>query len=94
MKADWTYWESNWVETRAREMDHQKALRMAPMRARWLDWWRRTDAVKAPKMARQILMGSNLVQMMAHWTDCEANLAMMMALQILKDSMMAPMKAR
>ena len=56
MMADWTYWESNWVETRAREMDHPKALRMAPMRARLLDWWRRTELVKAPRMARQILM--------------------------------------
>ena len=43
-----------------------KALRMAQMKVRWLDWWRRTDAVKAPRMARQILTGSNWVQMMAH----------------------------
>ena len=40
----------------AREMDHPKALMKAQMKVRWLDWWRRTDAVKAPRMARQILM--------------------------------------
>ena len=37
MKAHWTYWESNWVEMRAQEMDHPKALRMAPMKVRLLD---------------------------------------------------------
>jgi hypothetical protein len=50
-------------------------------------------SVKAPRMARQILMGSNWVQMMAHWTYWESNLVQMMAHWILKDSMMAPMKA-
>ena len=40
----------------AQEMDHPKALMMAPMRARLLGWWRRTELVKAPRMARQISM--------------------------------------
>ncbi len=28
------------------------------MKVRWLDWWRRTDAVKAPRMARQMVLSS------------------------------------